>query len=110
MPQLLLTILALVLLTIFIIAYRLARKHNTTFTEEVVGICEVAVERASKKEENKERVLALLRERGEVSNADVRDMLGFSRTSSVRYMDELEKEGRVAQVGVVGRSVTYKLL
>ena len=102
--------LALILLTIFIVAYRLARKHGTTFGEEVIGICEVAVERVSKKEENKGRVLALLRERGEVNNADIRDALGFSRTSSVRYMDELEKEGRVAQVGVVGRSVTYKLL
>lgn len=46
---------------------------------------------------------------GELSNADIRNALGIFERSVVRYMDELEHEGKAEQVGPTGRGVTYRL-
>lgn len=61
------------------------------------------------KEENKQTVLSLLSQHGELSNAELRKRLGVSARTIVNYMDELEQEGRVRQAGKIGRSVTYRL-
>ncbi len=62
-----------------------------------------------RKNANRDRALALLRERGELSNEEIRKHLGVSRRSAVRYLDDLEREGKVEQVGSSGRGVTYRL-
>lgn len=87
--------------------------------ERVVGICAAAVGLDARKRENKEKILALLRngsasaqgfgETKELSNSDIREALGVSASSVARYMDELEKEGQVEQVGDTGRNVIYRL-
>jgi predicted HTH transcriptional regulator len=77
--------------------------------EKFVGICEAAIESKSKKEERKEKILVLLSERGGLSNAELREKLSVSATSVVRYMDELERDGKVEQVGDKGHAVSYKL-
>ena len=38
-----------------------------------------------------------------------KEILGFSERSVVRYMEELEKAGKVEQVGETGRNVIYRL-
>jgi len=86
-----------------------ARKHGTSTKEEFVGICKSAVETASQKEARKESALALLRERGELGNSEIRAMLGVASRTAVRYLDELEAEGKVEQIGKIGHSVTYRL-
>ncbi|PIQ91580.1 MAG: hypothetical protein COV70_02910 [Parcubacteria group bacterium CG11_big_fil_rev_8_21_14_0_20_39_22] len=77
--------------------------------EPIVGICETAIGLDAKKKDRKERILAFLREKGELSNSDIREALEISERSVVRYMNELEKEGSVEQVGDTGRGVTYRL-
>lgn len=87
--------------------------------EQVVGICATAVGLDAKKRENKEKILALLQkgsasaqgsgETRELSNSDIREALGVSDRSVIRYMDELEREGKVEQVGNTGRGVLYRL-
>ena len=77
--------------------------------EEVAGICEVALGQTTKKNANKEGAVVLLREKGELSNSEIREALGVSRRSVARYLDELEAEGKVEQVGNIGRSVVYRL-
>lgn len=67
--------------------------------EKAVGICRAALGQSAKKEERKQRILKLLEERGELSNSDIRRVLGVSAATVTRYMDELEKEGKVAQQG-----------
>lgn len=57
------------------------------------------------KRENKEKILALLAEKSELSNVDIRESLGISGRSAIRYMDELEREGKVERVGNTGRGV-----
>ena len=119
MGQILLFIIALVIIIVgfvLVVSRREAGRHGTSTKEEFVGICRSAVETASQKEERKESVLALLHEHGELSNSEIRKMLGRlpagrqgSSRTAVRYLDELEKEGKVEQVGEAGHSVTYRL-
>ena len=102
----------LILLALVIIILLLSRKSR----EAVVGICAVAVEQTVKKSANKQKILELLSENPStssgqegLSNSDIREALGVARNSVVRYFDELEREGRVEQIGDSGRGVVYHL-
>ena|SRR3989344_2458970 len=103
-----------------IFAYREAKKHGTGAGEELVGICASAIETASKKEERKQKALVMIQERsafaqgsgetkGAISNSEIRKTLGVSSRTAVRYLDELEAEGKVEQVGKIGHAVTYRV-
>ena len=92
-----------------VFARREAKKHGTSAKEEFVGICKSAVETASQKEARKQKALTLLIEKKELSNSDIRGALGVSSRTAVRYLDELESEGKVEQIGKVGHAVTYRL-
>lgn len=80
-------------------------------TEEksIAGICSSALDQTVRKNRNKAKIVELL-QASEVSNTELRSALGVSRSTVVRYMDELEKEGRVAQVGDSGRGVLYQAI
>ncbi|MEX0877266.1 MAG: SelB C-terminal domain-containing protein [Candidatus Spechtbacterales bacterium] len=77
--------------------------------EKAIGICKAALGQSRKKEERKNKILELLSERGEMTNSDIREATGISRRSIVNYINELEKEGKVEQVGDAGRSVKYRV-
>lgn len=85
--------------------------------DKLAGICAMAIGRNTKKNERKEKIMALLAEpfgaaqdkRKKISNSDIRKALGVSAATATRYMNELEKEGKVKQVGKVGHAVTYRL-
>jgi len=94
---------------LFWVAKREARMYGTSTGEEFVGICKSAIETASQKENRKQKVLAMIQERGELSNIKIREELGVSSRTAVRYLDELEKENKVEQVGNTGRNVIYRL-
>lgn len=95
----------LIIIGIAIIVILLTRKTR----EQVVGICSSALDQTVRKNGNKEKIGALFKERGSLSNADIREALGVSDRSVIRYMDELEREGKVEQARKTGRSVTYRL-
>jgi Fic family protein len=40
---------------------------------------------------------------------DVEKRLGVSRDTAIKYLNELEKEGRIRQVGEAGKGVYYEL-
>lgn len=76
----------------------------------IVRVYGVVTGQTKRKNKNKEKVLALLRKQPDgVSNEDIREALGVSAATVVRYMDELEQEEKVEQVGSVGHAVTYRL-
>lgn len=99
------TQIILIILGIAIVVILFSRKTR----EQVYGICATALDQTVRKNANKEKILTLLAERREASNSDIREALGVSERSAVRYMDELEREGKVEQVGNTGRGVTYRL-
>lgn len=60
------------------------------------------------KKRNKQAIFELLETNHPLTNNDVEAMLGISDATATRYFDELEKEGKVKQVGKTGRYVNYE--
>ncbi|MCG2694810.1 hypothetical protein L6261_01880 [Candidatus Parcubacteria bacterium] len=64
---------------------------------------------------NKQKILDLLEndlnpsdgQERKITNDQVEKMLGVSDTTVGRYLDELESEGKIKQVGNTGKSVYY---
>lgn len=105
----LLIFLGIVVAGILIFAKVKAKKQGTTTTEEVAGICSFVLGQSARKNKNKTEVLKLFENKPELTNADIRKALTISDASAVRYMDELEKEGKIEQIGDTGRGVVYRL-
>ena len=59
------------------------------------------------KSANKEKILAFVQEHGKIQNNDVEKLAGVSNATAERYLDALEKEGKLTQHGVIGQSVFY---
>ena len=60
-------------------------------------------------EEKKGKILELLKEKNKITNNDVEKLLGVSDATATRYLDELEKQGKIKQIGKTGRAVYYQL-
>jgi predicted HTH transcriptional regulator len=61
------------------------------------------------KKERVERLMAMLQEKGEVTNNDVEQLLGVSDATATRYLSELEARGYAEQIPETGRGVVYRL-
>ena len=64
-------------------------------------------EQSTKKAENKQKVLAFVQEHGKIQNNDVEKLASVSNATAERYLDELEKEGKLTQHGTIGQNVFY---
>ena len=60
------------------------------------------------KAERKQKILGLLARQSSLTNNQIEELLGVSDATATRYMEELEQEGRVRQVGEKGRFVRYE--
>lgn len=85
-------------------AYRLARPYS----DELRGAGATGDEVRLGAEAVRPRVLAILRERGALSNAEIRRLSGFSRAEVIRLMRELRSAGAVVLEGK-GRAARYRL-
>ncbi len=65
-------------------------------------------EDAKKRRENLEKMRSLIAERPALANDDIEKLLGVSDATATRYLDELEKEGLIRQVGRIGKYVYYE--
>ena len=63
---------------------------------------------AREKEEHKQKIMEFFESREQAANDDIEVLLGVSNATTERYLDELEEEGRLTQIGRTGRSVYYK--
>lgn len=61
------------------------------------------------KEEKKRRILKELEGRGKIRANEVADIFTISRTTAFRYLEELEQEGKIEQIGAFGPNVHYQL-
>jgi len=66
-------------------------------------------EQAAKKAENKKKILEFVQAHEKIQNNDVEKLSGVSNATAERYLDELEKEGKLTQHGAIGQSVFYTL-
>ena len=105
-------ILAAIAIAVLVLALLLTRRGRQAAqdcAENFAGICSAAFEQTARKNANKRKITDLLKERGELSNSAIRQALDISDRSVIRYLDELEKEGKVEQIGSTGRNVIYRL-
>ena len=63
---------------------------------------------AGEKKRNKEAILGILETQTPLTNNHIEQLLGISDATATRYLEELEKEGKVRQVGKTGRNVYYE--
>lgn len=50
---------------------------------------------AKRKQENKQKILDFLQKNGRIQNNDVEKLAGVSNATAERYLNELEKEGKL---------------
>ena len=65
---------------------------------------------AGRKQKRLDKIVEMLISKEKVSNRDVCKALRVSDSTAVRYLNELEKQGRVKQVGKTGRDSFYQLI
>ncbi len=65
--------------------------------------------RSEKKAKNKEQILVFLKENEKIKNNDIEKLLNVSDSTATRYLDELEKEEKIKQIGKTGQGVFYIL-
>lgn len=70
---------------------------------------EFIAKQMEQKTENKQKILAFVQEHGKIQNNDVEKLAGVSNATAERYLDELEKEGKLTQHGEIGQAVFYTL-
>lgn len=66
-------------------------------------------EQAERKAENKKKILEFVQANGKIQNNDVEKLAGVSNATAERYLNELEKEGKLTQQGIIGQSVFYTI-
>jgi len=74
------------------------------------GLVEYNQRLQERKEKIKNQIFEMLKDNEKITNSDIVEKLDISKTSTVRYLDELEEEGKAQQVGKAGRDVYYKKL
>lgn len=92
------------------LGFVLAQWHRSEQAQESRGAVLIA-ERTKKKSKNKESILIFFGQTqdGKMTNNDVEKLLGVSDATATRYLDELESEGKVRQIGKTGSGVYYVL-
>ncbi len=81
------------------------KPENIGVLDKETGLIE---RQSAEKERNKEAILGLLETQGSLTNNHIEQMLGISDATATRYLEELEKEGLVRQVGNTGSGVYYE--
>ena len=66
-------------------------------------------EKESVRRENLEKLRSFIKGRGQITNSEIEALLGVSDATVTRYLDELEREGALEQVGDTGQGVYYKV-
>lgn len=61
------------------------------------------------KTKNLAKIRAYIKTRDQVTNNAIEHLLGVSDATTIRYLDELEKEGLIRQIGKSGPSVYYQV-
>ena len=65
---------------------------------------------SKQKQHNKDKILEFLENSEKITNNDVEKLLGVSDSTAERYLNELEKEQKIKQIGTVGHAVYYRLM
>ena len=64
--------------------------------------------RDERAKENKEKILKSIEIQKSINNDSAQSLLGVSDATATRYLDELERDGKIKQIGNSGRGVFYE--
>ena len=64
---------------------------------------------SKKKQENKEKILEFFKSNQKITNNDVEKLCDVSHATAERYLNQLEKDGKLTQHGKIGTDVFYTL-
>ena len=64
---------------------------------------------ASRKRKKLDMILSVLQKNGSLTNRQIRDIIHISESTTTRYLNILEKEGKVRQIGTRGNA-KYELI
>jgi Fic family protein len=86
------------------IGYFIGKRNNAVSSEAFISDAEKI------KSENMTKLKDYLSNQtdNQINNEDVRELLKVSDTTACRYLDDLEKEGLIKQIGTDGPKVYYK--
>ncbi|QSH39538.1 winged helix-turn-helix domain-containing protein [Candidatus Kaiserbacteria bacterium] len=62
----------------------------------------------NRKRKRLDKILTLYIDNDEITNSDVRELLNVSDATATRYLDQLEDEGKIEQIGETGMNVFYR--
>lgn len=101
--------IALFLLGILIgaIGVYLALRNRKPYEQH--GVAAHVEKQQSEKQVRKEKILEMIREKGTITNNDVEKLLNIADATATNYLQELEYEGLIEQIGTQGRFVHYKI-
>ncbi len=83
-----------------LIGYSLGRGHESP---------QIANHLTKQKKERKQHILEYLQEHESITNDRVQEMFDVGNTTAYRYLEELETEEKIEQIGETGKSVKYSL-
>lgn len=111
----------------FAIGYAMKRKPVSPITKKTAHELQEAASAAlhERTEDRKDGIIKIMKEATErheelaacglaterkgVTRSDIEELLGVSSQTALKYLDELEAEGRVSQIGIRGKDVYYML-
>ena len=83
---------------------------------EKFGTTDLIDKEKTEKENNKNKIIEFLKSGLtdsanplQITNNDVEKLIGVSDATAERYLNELEQEGKIKQIGLTGQSVHYEL-
>jgi len=68
----------------------------------------IMTEQIKEKEENLQKIRDYIEDRDKITNDDIEKLLKVSNATTARYLDEMEKEGLLKQVGITGKYTYYE--
>jgi predicted HTH transcriptional regulator len=105
----------LIYIIILIVGIAIGRKLNSTSSgssfetskkmSELSKEAKIAINK--RKDKRKTRIMELANKQEKITNDNVEDMFCISDSTARTYLNELEHEGKLNQVGVTGRGVYY---
>jgi len=85
-------------------------KEKDEYAELGQGLAEYNQKLQEKKEHAQQKIFDLIKSKGKINNKEAAKSLGLSSATIRRYLDDLEAENKVKQVGKVGQQVFYKAI
>ena len=77
--------------------------------EDASGLESFNEKRQKKIEGRKDKIVEAIKEKGSIQTGEVSNMLDISSRTALRYLSELEEEGRIKQTDETGRNAGYEL-